>query len=175
MYFPVDIYYNSKLLCKIYNESCSNSKEKLIIRIKKTDQMWCQFDWLKTAAIAINFKAESEKQNDLVMSFNRSKCNQSFYSVKLYYGKEPMAASNFSVCKLCNFPAFWYLMVNGSGFSYLVEFMESGPVVAMELKGANAITKWRTLLGPTDSATARIQAPLSIRAKFGTGMYSVMW
>lgn len=66
-------------------------------------------------------------------------------------------------------------MVNGSGFSYLVEFMESGPVVAMELKGANAITKWRTLLGPTDSATARIQAPLSIRAKFGTGMYSVMW
>ncbi|XP_058960301.1 nucleoside diphosphate kinase homolog 7-like [Pocillopora verrucosa] len=53
-------------------------------------------------------------------------------------------------------------------FNYLVEFMESGPVVAMELKGANAITKWRTLLGPTDSATARIQAPLSIRAKFGT-------
>ncbi|RMX48630.1 hypothetical protein pdam_00007997 [Pocillopora damicornis] len=53
-------------------------------------------------------------------------------------------------------------------FDYLVEFMESGPVVAMELKGANAITKWRTLLGPTDSATARIQAPLSIRAKFGT-------
>lgn len=137
--------------------------------------MWGQFDWLKTAAIAINFKAESEKQNDLVMSFNRSKCNQSFYSVKLYYGKEPMAVSNFSVCKLCNFPAFWYLMVNGSGFRYLVEFMESGPVVAMELKGANAITKWRTLLGPTDSATARIQAPLSIRAKFGTGMYSVMW
>ena len=68
--------------------------------------MWGQFDWLKTAAIAINFKAESEKQNDLVMSFNISKCNKSFYSVKLYYGKEPMAVPNFSVCKLCNFPAF---------------------------------------------------------------------
>ena len=37
--------------------------------------MWGQFDCLKTAAIAINFKAESEKQNDLVMSFNRSKCD----------------------------------------------------------------------------------------------------
>ena len=37
--------------------------------------MWGPFDCLKTAAIAINFKAESEKQNDLVMSFNRSKCD----------------------------------------------------------------------------------------------------
>lgn len=53
-------------------------------------------------------------------------------------------------------------------FSYLMEFVTSGPVVAMELKGANAIDKWRTLLGPTDSATARNEAPLSIRAKFGT-------
>ena len=50
-----------------------------------------------------------------------------------------------------------------------MEFVTSGPVVAMELKGANAIDKWRTLLGPTDSATARNEAPLSIRAKFGTG------
>lgn len=55
-----------------------------------------------------------------------------------------------------------------SFFDYLVEFITSGPVVALELKGPNAIQKWRTLLGPTDSATARTQAPLSIRAKFGT-------
>lgn len=61
-------------------------------------------------------------------------------------------------------------MVNVLPFqSYLLEFVTSGPVVAMELKGANAIDKWRTLLGPTDSATARNKAPLSIRAKFGTG------
>lgn len=39
----------------------------------------------------------------------------------------------------------------------------------MELKGSNAIEKWRTLLGPTDSATARNKAPISVRAKFGTG------
>lgn len=51
----------------------------------------------------------------------------------------------------------------------MLEFVTSGPVVAMELKGANAIDKWRTLLGPTDSATARNEAPLSVRAKFGTG------
>jgi len=54
--------------------------------------------------------------------------------------------------------------------SYLVEFVTSGPVVALELKGSNAIQKWRTLLGPTDSATARNQAPMSVRAKFGTGI-----
>lgn len=50
-----------------------------------------------------------------------------------------------------------------------MEFVTSGPVVALELKGSNAIQKWRTLLGPTDSATARNQAPMSVRAKFGTG------
>jgi len=55
--------------------------------------------------------------------------------------------------------------------SYLVEFVTSGPVVALELKGSNAIQKFRTLLGPTDSASARNQAPMSIRAKFGTGMH----
>ena len=49
--------------------------------------------------------------------------------------------------------------------------MTSGPVVALELKGPNAIEKWRTLLGPTDSATARAKAPMSIRAKFGTGRF----
>jgi len=53
-------------------------------------------------------------------------------------------------------------------YNYLVEFITSGPVVAMELKSTNGIDKWRTLLGPTDSATARNKAPMSIRAKFGT-------
>ena len=50
-----------------------------------------------------------------------------------------------------------------------MEFVTSGPVVALELKGANAIEKWRTLLGPTDSALARNKNPMSIRARFGTG------
>lgn len=53
-------------------------------------------------------------------------------------------------------------------FPYLLEFVTSGPVIAMELKGENAVTKWRNLLGPTDSATARKEKPVSVRAKFGT-------
>lgn len=39
----------------------------------------------------------------------------------------------------------------------------------MQLEGADAVTAWRTLLGPTNSATAREQAPASLRARFGTG------
>lgn len=38
----------------------------------------------------------------------------------------------------------------------------------MELVCSNAISKWRTLLGPTDSNAARKEAPKSIRAHFGT-------
>ena len=45
--------------------------------------------------------------------------------------------------------------------------MTSGPVVALELVGANSVKNWRRLLGPTDSRTAREEAPGSVRAKFG--------
>lgn len=50
----------------------------------------------------------------------------------------------------------------------LVRFMTSGPIIAMELMGDNTVAAWRTLLGPTDSARARSEAPRSIRARFGT-------
>jgi nucleoside-diphosphate kinase len=53
-------------------------------------------------------------------------------------------------------------------FAELVEFMCSGPVVAMVLEGENAISKVRELIGPTDSEEARKVAPNSIRALFGT-------
>ena len=53
-------------------------------------------------------------------------------------------------------------------YSNLVQFMSSGPVVAMELMGDEAIGAWRRLLGPTDSATARQEAQDSVRARFGT-------
>lgn len=52
--------------------------------------------------------------------------------------------------------------------SNLVQFVSSGPVVAMELMGDEAISIWRRLLGPADSAVARKEAPQSIRAQFGT-------
>uniref|UniRef100_A0A8C6KV48 Nucleoside diphosphate kinase homolog 7 n=1 Tax=Nothobranchius furzeri TaxID=105023 RepID=A0A8C6KV48_NOTFU len=53
-------------------------------------------------------------------------------------------------------------------FSALVHFMSSGPVVAMELVGDKALSIWRELLGPADSAVALTEAPQSIRAQFGT-------
>lgn len=52
--------------------------------------------------------------------------------------------------------------------SNLVQFVSSGPVVAMELMGDEAVSLWRKLLGPADSAVARKEAPQSVRANFGT-------
>ncbi|KAK5907714.1 hypothetical protein CesoFtcFv8_005532 [Champsocephalus esox] len=53
-------------------------------------------------------------------------------------------------------------------FNNLVQFVSSGPVVAMELMGDEAMSIWRRILGPGDSAVARKEAPESIRAKLGT-------
>lgn len=52
--------------------------------------------------------------------------------------------------------------------SNLVQFMSSGPVVAMELMGDEAMSIWRGLLGTSDPAVARREAPQSVRAQFGT-------
>jgi nucleoside-diphosphate kinase len=52
-------------------------------------------------------------------------------------------------------------------FSFLIEYMTSGPVIALELLAENGMAKWRELLGPTDSEQARKDAPGSIRARFG--------
>ncbi|KAK4312042.1 hypothetical protein Pmani_016506 [Petrolisthes manimaculis] len=53
-------------------------------------------------------------------------------------------------------------------FEALLEYMTSGPVVAMELTGQDAVSRWRATLGPTDSSVARTDTPNSIRALFGT-------
>ncbi|XP_062250739.1 nucleoside diphosphate kinase 7 [Platichthys flesus] len=53
-------------------------------------------------------------------------------------------------------------------FNNLVQFATSGPVVAMELMGDEAMSTWRKLVGPTDPAVARREAPQSARAQFGT-------
>ncbi|XP_018412804.1 PREDICTED: nucleoside diphosphate kinase 7 [Nanorana parkeri] len=54
-----------------------------------------------------------------------------------------------------------------SFFNDLIHFMTSGPIVAMEVIGDEAIASWRKLLGPTNSSVARSDSPESIRAKFG--------
>ena len=50
----------------------------------------------------------------------------------------------------------------------MVNFLISGPVIAMELLGDGAVCKWRDMVGPTDPAEARSQAPRSMRARFGS-------
>lgn len=58
------------------------------------------------------------------------------------------------------FPLFWNRK--------LVDYISSGPVLAMELLAPSAIKHWRAILGPTDPVIARSQAPDTIRALFGT-------
>ncbi|CAF4497293.1 unnamed protein product, partial [Rotaria socialis] len=53
-------------------------------------------------------------------------------------------------------------------FPRLVDFMTSGSVVAIELVGPDAINRWRSIIGPTDSQKAKEQGPLLLRARFGT-------
>ncbi|KAM9848717.1 nucleoside diphosphate kinase homolog 7 [Aulostomus maculatus] len=53
-------------------------------------------------------------------------------------------------------------------FNNLVQFVSSGPVVAMELMGDEAISIWRRVLGPADSAVAQKEVPQCVRAQFGT-------
>lgn len=46
-----------------------------------------------------------------------------------------------------------------SFFDTLVNFMTSGPVYALVLAKQNAIKEWRSLMGPTNSNTARAEKP----------------
>ena len=50
-------------------------------------------------------------------------------------------------------------------FNDLIEFITSGPVVAMELEGEEAVSRLRELMGATNPSDAE---PGTIRAKYGT-------
>jgi len=50
----------------------------------------------------------------------------------------------------------------------LLDYVTSGPVVAFEIVGENAVGTWREAIGPTDPSDARKTAPTSIRAQYGT-------
>ncbi|KAF5916600.1 hypothetical protein HPG69_005395 [Diceros bicornis minor] len=52
--------------------------------------------------------------------------------------------------------------------SELIQFITSGPIIAMEILRDDAICEWKRLLGPANSGVARTDAPGSIRALFGT-------
>ncbi|XP_021495106.2 nucleoside diphosphate kinase 7 isoform X1 [Meriones unguiculatus] len=53
-------------------------------------------------------------------------------------------------------------------YNELIQFVTSGPVIAMEILRDDAICEWKKLLGPANSGLARTEAPESIRALFGT-------
>ncbi|XP_046458567.1 nucleoside diphosphate kinase 7-like isoform X1 [Daphnia pulex] len=52
-------------------------------------------------------------------------------------------------------------------YEKLVNYISSGPVLAMELLAPSAIRYWRVSLGPTDPDVARSDAPNTLRALFG--------
>lgn len=53
-------------------------------------------------------------------------------------------------------------------YNELIQFITSGPVIAMEILRDDAICEWKKLLGPANSGIARSEAPGSVRALFGT-------
>lgn len=53
-------------------------------------------------------------------------------------------------------------------YNDLMNFVSSDVVTGMELVAENAIEKWRGLIGPTNSNQAKLNAPNTLRAVFGT-------
>ena len=53
-------------------------------------------------------------------------------------------------------------------FDDLTDFMSSDAIVVMVLCGRDAVKVWRDAVGPLNSAQAKIEAPTSIRALYGT-------
>ncbi|MBU1534688.1 nucleoside-diphosphate kinase [Myxococcota bacterium] len=52
-------------------------------------------------------------------------------------------------------------------FERLLDYMTSGPIVAMVLSGDDAITRWRSLMGPTNPESA---GPETLRGRFGESL-----
>jgi len=52
-------------------------------------------------------------------------------------------------------------------YQALVDYLSSGPSLALELVGPAAVRDWRELLGPLDSEAARRDCPTSLRARLG--------
>lgn len=62
----------------------------------------------------------------------------------------------------------FYEKKKGDAFlPFMVEYLVSGPIVALELVAENAVARWRELVGPCDPEEARQSAPESLRALYG--------
>ena len=62
---------------------------------------------------------------------------------------------------------FYYVHRERPFFGGLTDFMSSGPCIVMCLEGADAIRKWRDLMGATDPAKA---AAGTLRKEFGASI-----
>ena len=63
--------------------------------------------------------------------------------------------------------AFYAVHKERPFFADLVRFMTSGPAVVMAIEGENAVTRYREVIGPTDSKKA---PEGTIRNKYGTNI-----
>ncbi|KOC65507.1 Nucleoside diphosphate kinase 7 [Habropoda laboriosa] len=50
--------------------------------------------------------------------------------------------------------------------TYMVNYLTSGPIVALELLGDHAITRWNEVIGPEDREEAVLKSPSSLRALY---------
>lgn len=67
----------------------------------------------------------------------------------------------------------FYEFRKGDAFlPFMLEHLVSGPILALELVGDNAIERWRAAIGPRDPVEARKTAPESLRALYGMEMAS---
>ncbi|KAJ2862802.1 hypothetical protein GGH94_004033 [Coemansia aciculifera] len=67
------------------------------------------------------------------------------------------AVANHMYTEMTGFPTY----------TRLIDFVTSGPALALVLEGPNAIAVLRSLVGPTNPRSAKFEAPNSLRAKFG--------
>ncbi|CAG9838396.1 unnamed protein product [Diabrotica balteata] len=77
--------------------------------------------------------------------------------------------SKLKMCHLSRKEAldFYERMKGDTVLPFILENVVSGPIVAMELIGENAVQRLQTLMGPVDPVEARKTAPQSLRAVHG--------
>ena len=76
--------------------------------------------------------------------------------------------ANIKIIKLTQDQATNFCQDAGdTNIAYVVNHLTSGAIVALELLGDHAITRWHEVIGPEDSEEARAKAPSSLRACYG--------
>jgi len=73
---------------------------------------------------------------------------------RIYQGGLQVAAMKMLHLTKSQAEGFYEVHKGKPFFDSLTDFMSSGPIVVMVLKGDNAISRWRELMGATDPAKA---------------------